>query len=359
MPPTLLASAPAVPAPAIARSILARGAPPARDNGFSLPDHWVWDPSVIRAEDGRYHMFASRWPKWLPFHPGWGLHSEIVRAVSDTPEGPYEFQEVVLPARGAEYFDGRATHNPRILRQTDGTYLLFYMGSTNPFPDIRPGQPLLADGPEFTVARANKRIGLATAPSVTGPWTRLDHSIFPTKPGSFYSFLTSNPSPCLDPDGGVTIVFKSRRYLGNTHGPMELGIARAPAPAGPYRVLMDHPLELPGGEVEDPFFWRSRRGYEMIAKDMHGGIGGEKYGGVHAWSPDGRSWRWGTPAAAYSRTLTFDDGLTETLGCFERVSLLFDGDRPTHLFGAVADGPGGFCAATRTWNMCVPLAGAE
>lgn len=60
--------------------------------------------------------------------------SEIVHAVSEIPQGPYRFSEVALPARGAQYWDGRSTHNPRILRQ-NGKYYLIYMGSTHPFAD--------------------------------------------------------------------------------------------------------------------------------------------------------------------------------------------------------------------------------
>ena len=48
-------------------------------------------------------MFTSRWPKDLSFHPGWMIASEIVHASADTPEGPFDFEEVVLPSRGAQY----------------------------------------------------------------------------------------------------------------------------------------------------------------------------------------------------------------------------------------------------------------
>src|SRR5262249_41603082 len=77
-----------------------------RNGGFRMDGYWVWCGSVIKGDDGRYHMFASRWPKDITFHPGWMTSSEIVRAVADRPEGPYVFQQVVLPARGAEYWDG-------------------------------------------------------------------------------------------------------------------------------------------------------------------------------------------------------------------------------------------------------------
>ncbi|MCC2685873.1 MAG: hypothetical protein K0R75_2772, partial [Paenibacillaceae bacterium] len=60
-----------------------------------MEGYFVWCGSVIRAEDKKYHMFASRWPKSTGFPNGYRRNSEIVRAVSDTPEGPYQFQEVV------------------------------------------------------------------------------------------------------------------------------------------------------------------------------------------------------------------------------------------------------------------------
>ena len=87
--------------------------------GFAMEDYWVWGSSVVRGDDSLYHMYVSRWPKNLPFHPGWMVASEIVHAVSENPEGPYQFSDVALPARGPEYWDGRSTHNPRILRHKD------------------------------------------------------------------------------------------------------------------------------------------------------------------------------------------------------------------------------------------------
>jgi hypothetical protein len=69
------------------------------NGGFRMSGYWVWDPSVIKAEDGRYHMFASRWSKDLGFGH-WVSNSKIVRAVSDRPEGPYEYVETVLQPRG-------------------------------------------------------------------------------------------------------------------------------------------------------------------------------------------------------------------------------------------------------------------
>jgi len=56
-----------------------------KNGGFRMDGYWVWCGSVIKAEDGRYHLFASRWPRDITFHPGWMTNSEIVRAVADKP----------------------------------------------------------------------------------------------------------------------------------------------------------------------------------------------------------------------------------------------------------------------------------
>jgi len=84
------------------------------NGGFEQKDYWVWGSSVVEGDDGLFHMFVSRWPKTLPFHPGWMVASEVIHAVSSTPEGPYEFKGVALGARGAQYWDGKSIHNPNL-----------------------------------------------------------------------------------------------------------------------------------------------------------------------------------------------------------------------------------------------------
>lgn len=337
------------------KSLYERLLPAPVNGGFRMEGYWIWCGSVIQGEDGRFHMFASRWPKSIPFHPGWLVASEVVRAVSDTPEGPYAFQEVVLPPRGAEYWDGRVTHNPHIVRH-NGEYVLYYMGTTHPLPDAAPGEPLEMGDPRVIVARSNKRVGVAVSPSVFGPWQRLDQPVMPARPGKFDSFLTSNPAPCIHQDGSVLLIYKARRYEGNLHGNMTIGAAWASHCQGPYRVMQEGPVFPEGFHLEDPFVWRSEDGYELIAKDMDGNLCGEKHGGIHALSPNGLDWRLAPQPKAYSRTVRWQDGRVATMGSFERPFLLFQNSRPTHLFAATADGPGGFAQARNTWNMVVPLA---
>lgn len=324
------------------------------NGGFRMEGYWVWCGSVVQGEDGKFHMFASRWPKTLPMHPGWISSSEIVRAEAESPEGPYQFQEVVLPARGAQYWDGRSTHNPHIIKHGD-RYLLYYMGSTHPFSEPDPAE-YGADDPRCIAGRANKRIGLAVSRSVFGPWERRDQPILPVRPGRFDSFLTSNPAPCVHADGSVLLIYKARRYEGYKHGKMTIGSARADHYEGPYQVVSEQPVFDPERfHIEDPFIWKTGEGYELIAKDMDGNLCGEKYGGIHAFSPDGVDWHLAEQPLAYSRRITWDDGSVRLMGNLDRPFLLFQEGRPTHLFAATSDGTKSFHDATETWNMVIPL----
>lgn len=328
-----------------------------RTPAFESEGYWVWGSSIVKGEDGKYHMFVSRFPKSLPFHPGWMIASEIVHATSDTPEGPYKFSDIALPARGAQYWDGRSTHNPRILKYQNKYYLI-YMGSTHPFANPTYEQ-LTLDSPWCIIGRSNKRIGLAVADSPYGPWKRFDEPILKTKPNTFYSFLTSNPSPIIQEDGSVMMIFKGRTYIGdNKFSDMALGMAYAPSIEGPYQVLNnDQPIfQVNGqGEAEDPFLWKDNKGYHAIFKDHVSKFTGEQGGGVMAHSKDGIHWTVDKAPKAYSRTVEWEDGKVEMQGQLERPFLLFENGKATYAFFATMNGPGGFENATKSWNMVIPI----
>ena len=340
------------------------------NGGFRMKDYWIWCGSVIRAdnpgEDGRYHMFASRWPRKLPFHPHWVFNCEVVRASSDTPEGPYVFEEVVLPRRGARFWDGMSTHNPTI-RKIGGTYVLFYVGITYecdpPDPD-RPETWIVGEKgryhPLYLPTWMRKRTGIATSDRVTGPWLRRDKPILQTRPERWDATIISNPAPCVREDGRVYLLYKSSRIVppgreADLH--FELGAAGADHYEGPYRRLSEEPVfefENPSQHVEDPYLWYENGAFNCIMKDMTGEITGEWGAGIHARSDDCVDWHLADPPKAWSRTIRWDDGSTSFQANFERPQLLIEKGTPTHLFAATGDGakPWQF---QNTWNMCVPL----
>lgn len=327
-----------------------------------MDDYWVWCGSPAKGEDGRYHLFASRWPKSLPFGPNWVSNSEVVRASADTPIGPYTFEEVVLPPRQG-YWDATMTHNPTIHRHGD-TWILFYTGARSVGPDGSDAPPKEAISEEQYSAWLTKRIGIATAPRITGPWTRRDEPILDVRPGEWDADITSNAAPAVRPDGSVVLIYKSSkdRTVKGAGAPLKLGVAIAGHWSGPYRRARTTPLDEfngPATDIEDPYLWWQDDHFEAIFKDMSGAICGEHHGGIHAWSEDGVRWKLADDPLAYSRKLLWDDGTVTHQGQFERPQLLIENGRPTHLFAATGDGPGGFDKMSSSWNMVVPLNGED
>lgn len=303
-------------------------------------------------------MYVSRWPKEYPFHPGWMIASEIVHATSRTPEGPYKFNDIAMSARGAQYWDGQSVHNPRVIKY-DGKYVMFYMGSTHNFADMENPSELTLDSKYTVVGRAKKRVGIAISDSPNGPWKRKDASILDTKPDSYYSFLTSNPSPWINEDGSVDLIFKSRYYKDKFpyHSQMNIGLAKAKNIEGPYQVVSKEPIfsKEKFGVVEDPFIWRDKSGYHMIAKDHNGKLTSHLKSGAFAHSKDAINWVLDEHPLAYTKTIHWSDGKTIEMGQLERPFILMKDGKATHLFFATMDGPGGFENATKSWNMVSPL----
>lgn len=325
------------------------------NGGFRDDNYWIWGSSVIKGEDEKYHMFASRWPKKVDFG-NWVTNSEVVRAVSDTPIGPYKFEEVVLKRRGPEYFDGMCTHNPRIVKYGN-QYLLYHFGTTYSFPFPDKDHPVSEKN--WAEAWMNKRVGLAISDSIKGPWKRVNKPVIEPREGHWDASITSNPSPAVDPETGKILLM----YKSSTNGlvpPLLLGVAQANAPRGEYKRLSEEPVfrfETKDNnriDVEDPFIWWAGDRYEAVIKDRSGEICGEEGGGLHAWSKDGVTWNLYEKVKAYSRKITWEDGSSTVQNHFERPFVLVEDGVPTHLFAAVGEGPKAW-NFENTWNMVIPL----
>ncbi|MDG2280798.1 MAG: sucrase, partial [Flavicella sp.] len=86
----------------------------------------IWGGSVVKGEDGKYHMLYSRWPKNIGWE--WVNYSEVAHAVSDSPFGPFKHVDVALDERGEKFWDGSVTHNPTV-HKMNGKYYIYYMGN--------------------------------------------------------------------------------------------------------------------------------------------------------------------------------------------------------------------------------------
>lgn len=327
---------------------------PRKDSGLQRPGYTIWGSSVIRGEDGKYHMFAS---SWIAGHPlsSWATNSTIVHAVSETPEGPFHYLAEALPPRGEGHWDGSMTHNPTIHRHED-TFILFYTGSFH-----------TCSGDfdrNMYEALAHKRIGIATSKSVYGPWTRYDEPILQPRENKWDAFITSNPAPCIEPDGGVLLIYKSWtvhaqdpcRSQGRYKVNQLLGVARADHYLGQYRRVREerlfHDSPLPFNS-EDPYVWRQDGRYHMLAKIFGAGAEmiGEANAGYYATSDDGVEWTIDRSGAAYSRTVTWEDGSSDTFERVERAQVLVEEGKPTHVyFACLSKDP-----KVESRSICVPI----
>ncbi len=85
-------------------------------NGIEDPDNFFyWDGKIIKASDGKYHLFCSRWPKSAGV-AGWMGWSTSAHATSDNVLGPYKYQ-------GPTYsYSNDSGHNTTGITLVDGTY---------------------------------------------------------------------------------------------------------------------------------------------------------------------------------------------------------------------------------------------
>lgn len=323
---------------------------------FEHPDYWVWGGCVLKGDDNKYHLYCEAWPKTHPFTPGFLLNSVILYCVADSPTGPFEFKNVALGDRGNEYWDGKVVFNPKVYKYKN-EYVMIYTGTTYPFADAPATDKEAMDKCSY-VARSNKRVGIATSKSINGPWKRADKPILETKPGTDYSFLTSNPSMVIEEDGSAFMIFKARKYIGSKISGFMLMTARAPSPFGKWEVLNNgkpiFDLET-FGSSEDPFLWKDKDGYHIIYKDMTGKQSKEFHAGTLAHSKDGVHWSQDKDPKSYSRTVKWDDGTVQTLGQAERPDILFENGKPAYLYLAVMDGKGGFLNGAKSWFMVIPF----
>lgn len=324
---------------------------------LQLDGYYVWDCSVIKS-GGKYHMFSSRWKEEYGFGWNWVFNSEIIHSVSDTPEGPYVFQNVALPRRGRQYFDGMNTHNTCI-KEYNGKFYLYYMGTTYG-GDI----PTTPDVSQFYCEETwnRKRIGVAVADDINGEFVRRDTPLLEPRDCSHWDCtITTNPSVAIMPDGKTYMIYKSRCAYAK---PLKLGIAVADTPDGEFRRLSDDPIldfKDDDKHIEDPFIWydTNKGKFCLIAKDdvKNGafGVTGEWGAGFYAESEDCMDFTIGDDPKVYSRRVLWEDGVERLQANLERPSLLFDDNgEPTHIFCASGTGnPYNFQGTT--YIVCMKL----
>ena len=292
----------------------------------------VWGASMVKDEEGLYHMFYSRWKKGFGW--SWVVDSEIAHATSTSPYGPWEFSDVTLPRRGKEHWDGWCTHNPTI-HKFDGKYYLYYMGNTgdgeNP---CTPGKYLIN-----WQHRNNQRIGVAVADSPYGPWTRFDKPLIDVSsdPTAHDALMTSNPSVCKMDDGKFLFVYKAVCLEeGNERGGAVVHLAAtADSPTGPIKKHPNLVFNYEGERfpAEDPYIWYQDGLYRAIVKRMASGK--EKRQSLKQFeSKDGIHWAEAKYGHISNIEINWEDGTYMPLKHLERPQLYIENGKPILLLCA-------------------------
>ena len=253
-----------------------------------------WDGQIIKARDGKFHMFASRWDQ-ARGHGGWG-GSLAVHAVSDKLMGPYVDKGICWPDN-----QGGKGHNVTALVMPDGRYAVVVS-------ETRPGDVFVSK-------------------SLDGPWEHLGSIQVATNEFSRGGRM-SNVSIMVRPDGNFMIVPRSGAILLSKDGILGPYIVQGPSV---YPSVAGLPLR----NLEDPVVWYSGGIYHIV---VNGWSDRKAY---HITSPDGIK-DWTFRGMAYDPTkdfLRYADGTVNHWNNIERPGVLIENGHVTAFTFAVLDVP--------------------
>jgi hypothetical protein len=250
---------------------------------YDTTDYYNWGSSIVKGEDGKYHLFYAQMPRDLGFST-WLNDGIISRAVANQPEGPYVRQETILKGRGFGYWDETTAHNPWI-QKYNGKYYLYYMSSNYGgrklnADELHQARTKWIDNEFRALVRENQRIGVAVSESVFGPWERLDKPI--VEPKLPITNITCNPAVTQRPDGGYLMLIR-----GDMPDTTELvrhqAVGLSPTPIGPWEIQAKAAVSYMN--AEDPAIWYDKKRERYYA--IYHGFG---YMGLIT-STDGLNWK--------------------------------------------------------------------
>lgn len=273
-------------------------------NGLEDPQakQWCyWDGRIVKSDDGRYHIYASRWSQAMSHRDGWHLGSKGIHAVSRNIMGPYIDQGLVWP----DWQDGMG-HNVIGLRMHDGRYAVVTS-------EITFGEVFASDSPDGPFALLGR--------------IKWDANGF--DPG-LARYNTnghmSNVKILLRPDGRYMIIARSTAPMLSENGIL-----------GPYKVMGDRVYraypELPQTKNEDPTVWYSGGMYHIVynhwpTKTSHHFTSED---GIHDWIYRGVAFK------KEAMVFKYTDGTVNDWEFVERPTAYVENGHVTHFIFSVID----------------------
>lgn len=308
--------------------------------GTITSDHdWSnWCVSPVKGEDGRYHIFHTRWKGDMSH---WIDEGQIIHSVADTPEGPYEYVETVLSDPGQDITDtpdpskvitdlpGHAPHNSRVAK-IDDKYVLTFIVQTGDTSNVR-----------------GQKICLLTSDSVNGPWTWAGNENHyaveaSTEPGhwTYNSVLGVDNHDIIKIGDEYRIYFKSGVKQNDQ---MHYGYAYSKNLEGPY-TLNDKPsISDNKGYLEDACVFEWNDTIYLLSTDNEGdntGVGG--YGILWKSRDNGETFLYDDAQVGFgliSDYITWPvTGMVPVhnrMPKFERPAILMEDGKPTYFMGTL------------------------
>lgn len=294
-------------------------------------DYFTWCNSVVRDDDGLYHMFYSRWPKERSFY-GWLTHSEIAHATSASPYGPYTYVETVLRGQGSGHWDGISAHNVKVMKFGDKYYM--YYTSTSSGDEVL-DEAALAEiaktgygHAKWPLLRNNQRAGVAVASSLSGPWTRSEAPLL--QPSGPIRNVAVNPSVCAMPDGKYCLIIKGDNANNTAQLIQAVGIGETPV--GPFELQPKPAFDnIPTEDVEVWYDEKRERYYGIF--HAHGG----NFIGLIT-SADGINWSQARNYKVCMKQAPKTDGNILAFDRMERPSVYIEDGKPLMLSFGVKKG---------------------
>ncbi|WP_303921797.1 glycoside hydrolase family protein [Draconibacterium sediminis] len=329
------------------------------------PDRFVWGGSVLKGDDGKYHMIYNVFEcgDSLPaFTDGWVLHSKLAYAVSDYPDRDFKFKKIVLRGQAlngdSTAWDAQMVSNPH-LKKFKGKYYLYYIGSKDPGvqPVGSPGEKLS----KRNRVQQNQKIAVIEFDSfedlmkgnfsrpdkpLLAPRTRVkpDNIVNPSPEGTQPkpdNIIVVNPAVTYRPaDGKYLLYFKGNLYDPNWRGVH--GVALSDSPTGPFAPLDDiiFDFRTEDGRIasaEDPYVWyhKTQQKFYAVFKDFSGKITGADPGLAILESIDGIIWTKPADPFFMKKQVVLQSGDTIKVDRLERPQMLIDEEgNPQVLYAA-------------------------
>lgn len=309
---------------------------PADTSRFVQDDQYFnWCSSIIKDEQGTYHLFYSRWPKKYGFF-AWLTHSEIAHATARKPDGPYEKAETIMQGRKG-YWDQITAHNVRVNR-FGNRYYLYYI-STNS-DSVKLNEEKLREiartgyaHPYWNLLRSNQRTGVAVSSSLSGPWTRKEKPLI--EPHGPIHTVTVNPSVCQGSDQRYYLIVKGdNQATGKRH--LIQAVGTSDSPTGPF-ILENKPAfaDIPTEDVCSWYDEGRKRFYALF--HAHGG----NFIGLIT-STDGIHWKKAKHYTVCKKQIPLKDGRIMRVDRMERPFMYLENGKPAMISFGVKKGEDAF-----------------